>query len=97
MVLPLNVLAPLTVNVPLAVKLVVFKVVAVTVFVYNVAQVNKLEPKLYVLLALGIILLLTSASKVTVSPLFAPSVILPSAVILPVACKLPVTNTLLFN
>ena len=43
------------------------------------------------------ILLATSASKVTVSVLALPNVILPSAVILPVACKSPVTRTLLFK
>ena len=97
-VLPLNVLIPVTLNVPLAVKLVVFRFVAAMVVTYRLAQVNRAEPKLYVLSTLGKILLETSALKVTVSCVtLLPNVILPSAVITPVACKLPVINVLLFN
>jgi hypothetical protein len=48
-------------------------------------------PKLYVLVASGIIFEFISALNVTLSVSASPSVMLPSAVILPVATMLPVT------
>ena len=66
-VLPLNVLVPLTVKFPEAVKLVVLIAVALTFVTYKLAHFKLLEPKSYELFVLGIILLATSASKVTVS------------------------------
>ena len=55
-------------------------------------------PKLYVIVVLGKMSLLTSPVKLTVSVArLSPSCILPSAVILPVACKLPVIVTFEFK
>ena len=56
-----------------------------------------LVPKLYVLLAFGIILLAISALKSILSVSASPNTMLPSALIFPVACKLPDTFVLASN
>ena len=55
------------------------------------SQSFDIDPKLYVLLASGIILLVMSALIVTLSVELSPNIKLPSNVILPLAFKLPVT------
>ena len=64
---------------------------------YKFSQRRVLVPKLYVLFALGIISLLTSARNSTLSVASLPKVKFPPNVISPVACKLPVMFVLAYT
>jgi len=83
----------------MVVALVVGTVVLVTlnVLVYTLFHTNPEVPRVYELLVIGSMLLLTSAANVMVFVGALPSTTLPSNVILPVACKLPFTVTATFD
>ena len=68
----------------------ILPVVPTTSLIYALFHLFVAEPKLYVLVVSGIILLATSALNVTLSVSASPTLILPDAVIFPVACNITV-------